>query len=249
MRGMTDYERAQALTALSLRQAIEREVSDPSEYTHVTLPEQKALVDEIARLIPSGNVASLVTAGLMRAPGRIVADSDNRRNLTLLLQGMQTFLDKAAYQAFFVGPSAVLSAYQLMLKLAGKDPDQSFPDGTWQFYVEFGLREDSGRHTCETTGFQDAAAREDWKLESTDELACWLAAASWLLARYEDLLACDWDEHIRLRQYAEQVKDEHLRADWIKHRPYRVPDGVADSDYIVYRRVQFAAFYEAALAR
>ncbi|MHB8628982.1 MAG: hypothetical protein ACYDBJ_25905 [Aggregatilineales bacterium] len=246
---MIDYDRAQALTALHLRQAIERETSDTSEYTHVTLPEQKALIEEIARLIPSGNVASLVTAGLIRAPGRIVAESDNRRNLTLLLQGMQTFLDKAAYQAFFVGPSAVLSAYQLMLKLAGKDPDQSFPDGTWQFYVEFGLREDSGRHTCETTGFHDAMARESWKLESGDELACWIAAASWLLAHYEDLLACDWDEHIRLRQYAEQTKDEHVRADWIKRRPYRVPEGVTELDYIGYRRAQFAAFYESALSK
>src|SRR5579859_3929684 len=182
-----DYDRAQALTALHLRQAIERETSDTTEYTHVTLPEQKALVEEIARLIPSGNVASLVTAGLIRAPGRVLTESDNRRNLTLLLQGMHTFLDKAAFQAFFVGPSAVLSAYQMMLKLAGKDPAQSFPDGTWQFYVEFGLREDSGRHACETTGFQDTLAREGWKLESSDELACWLAAASWLLARYDDL--------------------------------------------------------------
>src|SRR5215468_12049675 len=106
----------------------------------------------------------MVAAGLANLPGRSVPASETRRNLNLLMQGMQTFMDKAVFQTFFVGPATVLSAYQLLLKLAGKDIDSAFPEGTWQFYVEFGLREDSGRHACETVGFQRSLEHEGMQL-------------------------------------------------------------------------------------
>ena len=32
-----------------------------------------------------------------------------------------------------------------LLRLAGKDPEEAFPEGTWQFYVDYALREDSLR--------------------------------------------------------------------------------------------------------
>ncbi len=234
---MTDYHQAQELTALSLHHMI-----DTTELTHLSLPDRKALAEEIARVIPAGNVPSMMAAGLVQTPGRVVSDAENRRNLTLLMHGIQTFLDKAAYQTFFVGPAAVLSAYQMILQLAGKDPAQSFPEGTWQFYVEFGLREDTGRHVCETIGFGQVLKNEGLQLESTDEMACWAAAGAWLVAHYEAILIQEWTERTQLRQLATIAGDERVSAAWVKQRPYSVPPQIP-VDYTVYRKAQFEVFY------
>jgi hypothetical protein len=169
-------------------------------------------------------VPSLVAAGLATLKDRAVPVHETRRNLALLMQGMQTFLDKAVYQAFFAGPAAVLSAYQMILKLTGKDLDQSFPEGTWQFYVEFGLREDSGRHACETIGFQEAIHQENIRLESADELASWLHASAWLLDHYTDLLINEWLE--RVTPLMTQLPATNARRS-AGSRPYGVPGGLA----------------------
>src|SRR5258708_30924904 len=151
-----DYDHAKQATALSLNKMIEA----TEQLTHLSLPERSLLVEEIARVVQAGNMPSLIAAGLAKLPGRSVPITESRRNLSLLMQGLQTFMDKAVYQTFFAGPAAVLSAYQMLLKLTGKDLDESFPEGTWQVYVEFGVREDSGRHTCETLGFHNSLAQE-----------------------------------------------------------------------------------------
>ena len=44
------------------------------------------------------------------------------------------------YGTFLAAPALIIHGYQRLLTLAGKDPDSAFPDGTWQFYTEFGLR-------------------------------------------------------------------------------------------------------------
>src|SRR5229473_5561708 len=95
-----DYDNAKQLTASSLQKLAET----TERLTHLSLPERTALIDEIARIIPAGNVPSLVAAGLANLPGRVVPIAESRRNLSLLMQGMQTFLDKAVYNTFFVGP-------------------------------------------------------------------------------------------------------------------------------------------------
>ncbi len=243
---LNDYDQAHEYTAISLQQVMDS--TERAELSQLSLPERNELVDEIARAIPAGNVPSMVAAGLMRAPGRIVSENDNRRNLSLLMQGMQTILDKVAFQTFFAGPTAVLTAYQKILKLAGKDPDQSFPNGTWQFYVEFGLREDSGRHACETNGFQTALANDALRPDAAEELASWLAASAWLLHRYDALLENEWREHVQIRHFATVTGDDALYAQWVVVRPFHVPVHVAD-DYPDYRRARFEAFYRAALDR
>src|SRR5262245_49795619 len=201
-----DYDEAKQLTALSLQKFVET----TEQLTHLSLPERNALIEEIARVVPAGNVPGLVSAGLATLPGRVVSNADNRRNLNLLMQGMHTFLDKAVFNTFFVGPARVLSAYQMMLKLTGKDIEQSFPEGTWQFYVEFGLREDSGRHASETVGFNSALTREQLKLTNADELTTWALASVWLLDRYETLLANEWTERVRLTHLETALSDETL---------------------------------------
>jgi len=167
---------------------------------------------------------SLIAAGLAKLPGRSVPVDENRKNLSLLMKGMQTFMDKAVYQAFFVGPATVLTAYQMLLTLTGKDLNESFPEGTWQFYVEFGIREDSGRHTFETVGFQQALAKEHLRLNAGDELACWVAASAWLLDRYHVLLANEWNEHMQLRHIEQMTGDRSIKNRWLKSRPYNISE-------------------------
>ncbi len=238
-----DPDQARQLTALSLQKLVDT----TDQLTHLSLPERTALVEEIARIIPAGNVPSLVAAGLANLPGRSVPVSDTRRNLALLIQGMQTFLDKAVYQAFFVGPATVLSAYQMLLKLAGKDLNASFPEGTWQFYVEFGLREDSGRHACESVGFHAALQQENLRLSSADEMAAWLLACAWLLEQYDALLANEWTERVYLRHLASMIPDEGITARWLKQRPYKVAHN-ATVDFTEYRRLAFEVFCNGELA-
>src|SRR5688572_195355 len=104
-----NYDNVKQMTAVSLHKLIET----TEQLTHLSLPERTALVEEISRVLPASNIPSLVAAGLAKLPGRSVSPAENRRNLSLLLQGMQTFLDKAVFQTFYVGPATVLSAYQM----------------------------------------------------------------------------------------------------------------------------------------
>jgi hypothetical protein len=239
-----DYDQAKQLTALSLQKLIDT----TEQLTYLPLPDRTALIEEISRVVPAGNVPSLVAAGLAKLPGRAVPAAETRRNLALLMQGMQTFLDRAVYQAFFVGPATVLSAYQMLLRLAGKDLEQSFPEGTWQFYVEFGIREDSGRHACETTGFHMALQRERLRLTTADEMAAWITACAWLLDRYPVLLANEWIERARLHHLAEMIPDETITIRWLRSRPYGTPSDT-NVDFAEYRQLAFELFCNAELAK
>ncbi|MEE8390451.1 MAG: hypothetical protein V3S14_06595, partial [Anaerolineae bacterium] len=64
-----------------------------------------------------------------------------------------------------------------MLKLAGKDPDDAFPEGTWQFYVDYALREDTARHANETHGFDTALNQHQIHLSAVDRITAWTMAA------------------------------------------------------------------------
>jgi hypothetical protein len=238
---MDNPRQAQEVTAHTLRQVL-----DSPALTHLTLPERAALADEVARLFPAGNVPSLVTASLMQQSDKKLSAAEHRRNLHLLMQGMQTFVDRAVYQTFYAGPAALLNAYQLILKLAGQDPQKSFNEGTWQFYVEFGLREDTGRHACETVGFHETILQEHLRVDEIDTLSAWLTAASWLLSHYEALLAAEWLERVQLRHLASYTNSDYV-GDWIRRKPYTVPLGSAD--YLQFRASVFHNYYESVLDR
>lgn len=129
------------------------------EVSSLSLPEIDAAVDVIARLVPAGNVPGVILNGLARLPGRRPPDANVQRDINLLFKGVEAALDKAMYGAFFAGPAAVIWGYQNLLKLAGKDPEEAFPDGLWQYYVTYALREDSARHANETCGFDAMLAK------------------------------------------------------------------------------------------
>ncbi len=101
-----EYDEAQQLTALSLRKYLDT----TDQLTHLSLPELSSLADEIARIVPAGNVPTMISIGLANLRERVVPVQESRRNLSLLMQGMQTFIDKVKYSALFGGPAAILAA-------------------------------------------------------------------------------------------------------------------------------------------
>src|SRR5512135_2765483 len=145
----------------------------------LSLPEIEAVVDLVARIIPAGNVLGVILNGLARLPGRKPPVNTLKRDINLLFTGIEQSLDRAVYSTFFAGPAAVIWGYQNLLKLAGKDPDDAFPQGTWQFYLDYALRDDTARHANETCGFDMVLREHEMRLRPADRLASWVMAAAY----------------------------------------------------------------------
>lgn len=234
---MTDQqlEQAQRSTAVSINQAMTQ-----NQLTHMEIAEIAELSHEIGKLLPAGNVIKMVFAQLRSAKGRRLAADESKRMMSLLQQGISTILDQASYMTFYTTPAILISGYQMLLKAAGQDPSSFFPNGVWQFYLEFGLREDTARHACETIGFQNHVARQRYVVDDADQLtACVLTAAD-LLVMYNDLLAQEWRERRLLRQLGQTLDDPRVVHRWLARRPYDVPDHY--TDYLDYRRSVFNKF-------
>ncbi|MBI1880215.1 MAG: hypothetical protein HYR94_18675, partial [Chloroflexi bacterium] len=125
-------------------------------------------MDLVSQVVPAGNVPGIILNGLVRLQGRKPPAKIVKRDINLLFQGVDRALDTAVYGAFFAGPAAVIWGYQNLLRLAGKDPEDSFPEGTWQFYVDYALREDTARHAIETHGFDTTLNQHKLKLNPVD---------------------------------------------------------------------------------
>ena len=221
-----------------------------SDLSHLTLPEIDAVVDVVARLVPAGNVPGVILNGLARLAGRKPPHDSIKRDINLLFKGIEQTLDKATYGAFFMGPAAVIWGYQNLLKLAGKVPEDAFPEGTWQFYVDYALREDTARHTNETHGFDTLLSQHHIRLSAVDRATAWVMAAIQCLHQYDALLENEWRERVYLRLLAEITSDgpdatryARLPRDWAKQRPYRRgADAGSDEAYPLYRRRLFDHF-------
>jgi hypothetical protein len=226
-----------------------------SEISHMTLPEIEAVVDLVAQVIPAGNVPGMILSGLSRLPERRPPLATLQRDINLLFKGVEQTLDKAVYAAFFAGPAAVIWGYQNLLKLAGKDPATAFPEGTWQFYVDYALREDTARHANETHGFDTRLAEHGLHLGPVDRVTAWAMAAIHLLHQYPALLANEWRERVHTRLLRELTANTphaapcaRLYRAWETRRPYsRHANTPADQTYSDYRRAQFDAFLAEAM--
>ncbi len=224
------------------------------EVSALSLPEIDAAVDIISRQVPAGNVPGIILNGLARLPGRRPPAANINRDVNLLFKGVEAALDKAVYGAFFAGPAAVIWGYQNLLKLAGKDPETAFPDGLWQFYTEYALREDTARHANETNGFDAMLTQHGFELHPVDRITAWLMAAIHILHQYPDLLANEWRERMYLSVLqeitAEQPDAGHyagLYRAWEKERPYgRGRDTDPQHNFATYRRHKFDQFLAAA---
>ncbi len=239
------YHEASTRTALSLRNVLQ--ARDVRDLSHLTLPEIDAVVERVARLIPAGNVPGLILSGLARLNERRPSAERVQRDVNRLFAGVEEALDRVEYLTLFAGPAAVIWGYQSLLKLAGKDPNDAFPEGTWQFYVDYALREDTARHANETHGFDTALTRSRVALSPVDRITAWTMAAIYLLHRYDALLANEWRERVVLEALHRVMHDEaqiakYSRA-WERQRPFsRSTDAIPGEDFAAYRRRKFDIF-------
>lgn len=225
------------------------------DLSSLSLPEISAIVDIVSRIMPAGNVPGVILNGLARLPGRKPPLETVKRDIRLLFKGVEQFLDKAVYGAFFAGPAAIIWGYQNLLRLAGKEPDDAFPEGVWQFYVEYALREDTGRHTNETSGFDALLKRHQISLSVTDRIVAWVMTAIHILHQYEHLLENEWYERACTHLLCQVTQNEpdaarfnRLYRDWEGQRPYgRGTDAGPNETYSAYRRRKFDGFLQGAV--
>lgn len=226
--------------------------SDPlRKLSHLSLPEIQTAVELVSQIVPAGNVPGMILSGLARLPAHRVPPQTIRQHVDALYSGVEQILDQVTFGTFFAGPAAVIWAYQNLLKLAGKNPDDSFPDGVWQFYVDYALREDTARHANETHGFDTLLAQHDIKLSQVDRLTAWAMAAISSIHQYDALLEVEWRERVAtsiLRELTAPLPDAHNYAniyrEWERQRPYRRGAEAASYDYPDYRRIRFTRFLD-----
>lgn len=216
------------------------------QLSKLTLPEIQAIKEEVARVFPAGNLPAFVLSGLIQLKGRLISPAQVKQDLTALMRGI-SLIPHGLYGLFVAGPATVLYAYQKLLQLAGKDLSSAFPQGTWQFYLQFGLREDTARHANETVGFHQALAAPP----DATMAAAWVCAALELMYSYDDLLAADWSERVMLRLIADEAAQaglasrkpfEKLVFSWNKARPYHRPSNHVA--YIAHRQKVFQRFVQ-----
>jgi hypothetical protein len=248
----TSYQRASQVTRQDLR-TVAQSIS-AQDLSRLSLPEVEAVVDLVSRVVPAGNVPGMILSGLARLPARKIPVQKMQQDIRALFSGVEQILDQAVYHAFFSGPAAIIWGYQNLLKLAGKEPENAFPDGVWQFYADYALREDTARHTNETHGFDTALAQHDIHLKPVDRTTAWVMASVMCLHQYQALLANEWYERVAISKLeetsgasAKQKKAERLYRDWETKRPFRREEDAANYDYPTYRRIKFEQFLKKSL--
>jgi hypothetical protein len=244
----SNITRASELTAASLR-SVAKTIS-AQQLSRLTLPEIEAVVQMVSKIMPAGNVPGMILSGLARLPGRRIPVQKLQQDVTALFSGVEQILDQAVYGAFFAGPAAVLWGYQNLLRLAGKDPESAFPEGMWQFYVDYALREDTARHANETHGFDTLLQQHHIHLNKTDRLTAWFMSAVTCLHQYPSLLENEWRERVSiallertfLEAGLETQRAKRILREWETKRPYRREADGAQYDYPAYRRKKFEEF-------
>ena len=246
------YQQASQLTAEDLR-TVAKSVS-VQQLSRLSLPEVDAVVELVSRIVPAGNVPGMILSGLARLPGRRIPVQKMQQDIHALFSGVEQVLDRSVYGAFFIGPAAVIWGYQNLLKLAGKDPDAAFPEGAWQFYTGYALREDTARHTNETHGFDTVLSQHDIHPNAVDRLTAWVMASVMCLHQYNALLENEWYERTALALLEElsglngkTQKYGRLHREWELKRPYRRDEDAANHDYPSYRRIKFEQFLKKSL--
>ena len=247
-----NYQQASIKTADDLRDIAQSQAFQ--ELSNLSLPEINAVVDLTAQIIPAGNVPGMILSGLARIPGQRLPFQSIQQHIGILFKGVEQVLDHVAFGAFFAGPAAVIWGYQNLLKLAGKDPNTAFPEGIWQFYTDYALREDTARHVNETHGFDSLLQQHGVTLSAVDRLTAWTMAAISCLHQYNSLLEIEWREKVATSLLQELThnlpnaeKYATLYREWEIQRPYRRGAEAANYAYPNYRRLKFDHFLDQAL--
>ena len=243
----SNLQRASQLTATNLR-TVAKTIS-VQQLSRLSLPEVEAVVDLVSKVVPAGNVPGMILSGLARLPGRRIPIQKMHQDINALFSGVEQILDSAMYGAIFAGPAAIIWGYQNLLKLAGKDPDAAFPEGVWQFYASYALREDTARHTNETHGFDTLLREHKIHLNAVDRLTAWLMAAVTCLHQYNGLLENEWRERVSIStlEDSSSTRAKRLHREWQIKLPYRREEEAPDLDYPAYRRFKIDQFLKANL--
>jgi hypothetical protein len=175
-------------------QALDGAATDSSlaSISGLGIPQVRALKREVAEIFPASNLPAFLLQGLLQLKGRALDDERVGADLRVLFRETRQL---GIYGAFIATPALIIHGYQRLLTLAGRDLNSAFPDGTWQFYTEFGLREDAARHCVETTAFAQTARN----LSEIDSATCVVYAALHTLFSYEELLVNEWYERVAMR--------------------------------------------------
>lgn len=217
-----------------------------SRLSALTLPEVEQLKHEIANILPAGNLPGLILSGLANLKERRISRKRAHDDINTLFQGAN-LLPQGLYSLLIAGPAVVLAAYQGILTLAGKDIESAFPEGTWQFYLQFGLREDTGRHTNETVAYH---RERPAPATTVDDITAWIMTAIYALFDTDALNGVMWTEWTTLRLLREAINAVRvgdrlsfltLLRDWQAARPYHAPAGTS---YAELRRQTFESFIQ-----
>ena len=236
------YLQATQFTAKDL-ESVAKTIS-VQKLSRLSLPEVEAVVALVSKIMPAGNVPGMILSGLARLPGRHIPIQKMQQDVNALFSGVEQILDSAIYGAVFAGPAAIIWGYQNLLKLAGKDPEAAFPEGVWQFYTGYALREDTARHTNETHGFDTLLNQHNIQLNAVDRLTAWLMASITCLHQYNFLLENEWKERVSISLLGElnSARAKQLHRDWQMKLPYRREEDAPNLDYPAYRKYKFEQF-------
>ncbi|PWH12053.1 MAG: hypothetical protein DDG60_14730, partial [Anaerolineae bacterium] len=224
------------------------------DLSRLSLPEIDAVVEVTSQIIPAGNIPGMILNGLTRLSGQRLPQQTVQKHITALFSALDFLFDQVTSGAVLVAPAAVIWGYQNLLKLAGKDPESAFPEGIWQFYVDYALREDTARHVIETHGFETLLQQHHIRLSELDRLTAWVMAAISVLHQYDALLEIEWRERTAtaiLRELTRSLPNAaryaRLYREWEIQRPYRRGAEAANYDYPDYRRIKFQHFLQDAM--
>ncbi len=174
----------------------------------------------------AGNLSGLLRSGLTMLKARHVRsrfEAGGQSRFDLRQLGNQ-----ALYVVLIAIPAVILQTYHAARTMITGQP-MGYPEGSWQFYLHFGLREDLAHHTSETTGYFENHPAEATDL---DDLTAWVMTVMQFLWGYDDLMGVIWDEWTTLR-LVEDIAEEanltqtepfrNLLRQWEITRPYSAP--------------------------
>lgn len=214
------------------------------QLSSLSLPEVEHIKQEIAESLPKSNLPGLILAGLTNIKSRSITRKKAEDDINALFHGT-SLLPEGLMWVLYGGPALVLSSYQRILELAGKDQDSAFPEGVWQFYVEFGLREDTGRHANETVAYH---AERPSNASTIDDITAWIMTSIYILFDIDGITGALWNEWTTLRLLSEAARAEGLEnvkpfstmlRSWAVSRPYHSSAGIS---YAEQRRKAFENF-------
>jgi len=240
------YQQAVRNTLVSLQGAVS--ASDLTFYSNRPIEEVEALQKEVSSILPAGNIAGMVTSGLANLRNRKWPKSQAYSDVSALLRSLEVPI----FQAVFYPTATILLGYQKLLTLTGTSEENAFPEGLWQFYLEFAMREDTARHSNETIGFQSTLQEHGIRLSPIDKISAWLCAVSQIYFQYDDLLYNEWREQVYLNLLDQILTEANLEQRvrflaqaWMAQRPYEPgSDASSDENYPAYRRRRFDKFIQ-----